>query len=172
MSIYDSTVPVFIQIIESLAAQLDKAAAAATERGYDVSVLLQARLAPDMFPLTSQIRFTCIQATEAIDRLSGRPLTPVAEVSQLEEAKELIARTLSLLRDAQRSEMDAAAERPIEIKLPNGMIFDMTGATFVRDWALPQFYFHAVTAYAILRHNGVPLGKPDYVRHMFAYLRR
>ena len=59
----------------------------------------------------------------------------------------------------------------IELKLPNGIVFDMTGAQFVRDWALAQFYFHATTAYAILRHKGVPLGKPDWVSHMFAYIR-
>jgi uncharacterized protein len=59
----------------------------------------------------------------------------------------------------------------VALELPNGMAFDMVGATFVRDWALPQFYFHAVTAYAILRHKGVKLGKPDYVGHMMPYRR-
>ena len=68
--------------------------------------------------------------------------------------------------------MSGFAQRKIAIELPNGMAFDMTGSEYAVNWATPQFYFHLVTAYNILRHNGVPLGKVDYVQHMFAYLRK
>ncbi|EJZ57967.1 hypothetical protein I1A_002292 [Pseudomonas fluorescens R124] len=64
------------------------------------------------------------------------------------------------------------AKRQISIELPKGIAFDMSGSEFAVDWAMPQFYFHLITAYNILRHNGVPLGKADYVQHMFAYLRK
>ncbi len=67
--------------------------------------------------------------------------------------------------------LDEGAERPIALELPDGAVFGMTGEQYVRDWALPQFYFHAIAAYAILRNHGVALGKPDCVSHMFAYLR-
>jgi len=67
---------------------------------------------------------------------------------------------------------DGPAQRPLALELPNGMAFDLTGEQYARDWALPQFYFHLMAAYAILRNGGVDLGKPDYVPHMFAYIRQ
>lgn len=69
------------------------------------------------------------------------------------------------------SALDDAADKPVVLELPNGMIFDMTGAQYVRDWALPQVAFHQMIVYALLRQAGVPLGKADYVPHMFRYLR-
>jgi hypothetical protein len=170
MSIYDLTVPCFSQMLQALSAQLDKGAASAEAKGYDVAVLIGARLAPDMHPLSSQVRFACIQATEAVARLSGVPRDELPNVDDFKAAKALITRTLALLAACKRTELDAA-ERPIELVLPNGMTFDMNGFDYVRNWAFPQFYFHVVTAYGILRHNGVDLGKADYVSHMFAYLR-
>ncbi|MNG36593.1 hypothetical protein D3C84_1236700 [compost metagenome] len=71
-----------------------------------------------------------------------------------------------------RAQVDEGAERQIAIALPNGITFDMTGSEYAVNWVTPQFYFHLVTAYNILRHNGVPLGKADYVQHMFAYQRQ
>ncbi|WP_409335665.1 DUF1993 family protein [Janthinobacterium sp. K2Li3] len=68
--------------------------------------------------------------------------------------------------------MDDGAERQVSITLADGLVFDMTGQEYAVNWATPQFYFHLVTAYNILRHNGVPLGKAEYVQHMFAYLRQ
>lgn len=106
-------------MLQSLLAWLDKA----QENAPDAEAMLSRRLAPDMYPLSTQIRFACFQAQEATFRLRG------------------------------------------------GMTFDMTGEQYARDWALAQFYFHLVTAYAILRGEGLELGKADYVPHMFAYLR-
>jgi hypothetical protein len=87
-------------------------------------------------------------------------------------AKALIESTLERLAAADPAQIDASADRKIAIELPNGIAFDMTGSEYAVDWAMPQFYFHLITAYNILRHNGVPLGKADYVQHMFAYLRK
>jgi hypothetical protein len=82
-----------------------------------------------------------------------------------------VAEASDFLAAAGPGELDSAAREPLEHELPNGMVFDMTGEQYVRDWALPQVAFHQMIAYAILRQSGVPLGKADYVPHMFAYLR-
>ncbi|WP_263635236.1 DUF1993 domain-containing protein [Janthinobacterium lividum] len=90
----------------------------------------------------------------------------------MREAKTLIENTLELLAAADRAAVDAGAEQPVSITLAGGLTFDMTGLEYAVNWATPQFYFHLVTAYNILRHNGVPLGKAEYVQHMFAYARQ
>ncbi len=87
------------------------------------------------------------------------------------EARARVAEAASFLGAVAPDEFDALDDRPIAHELPTGMIFDMTGEQYVRDWALPQAAFHQMIAYAILRHAGVPLGKVDYVPHMFGYLR-
>jgi hypothetical protein len=87
------------------------------------------------------------------------------------QARTRVAEAVRLLDDVGTDELDDMAARPIAHELPTGMIFDMTGEEYVRDWALPQAAFHQMIAYAILRQAGVPLGKVDYVPHMFAYLR-
>lgn len=170
--------PTYIQMLGALARWLDKAEAA----GGDERLLL-ARLAPDMFPLATQVRFACRQALEGMTRLGDRPLPAAFDVLLAEgrnaaehpgsfaDARARIAETIAtvetLAADAPAIEPDAALAHT----LPQGMVFDFTALQFARDWALPQFYFHVMTAYAILRANGVELGKADYAAHMFAYLR-
>jgi hypothetical protein len=162
---------------------LDKAEAFAAERGEDPSALLALRLAPDMFPLTTQLRFLAFQAQEPIWRLRGAAVPEAVLAVRQEgreggenpgtwaEARARIAEAAAFLGTVGPHELDDAAAKPLEHDLPTGMIFDMTGETYVRDWALPQVAFHQMVAYAILRHAGVPLGKVDYVPHMFGYLR-
>ena len=147
MSTYVITVPCFAQMLRSLKGLLSKGEAHAGELGYDPRNLLSARLAPDMHTLATQIRFVCTQAQESVQRL-----------------------TLQALASADRELIDSS-ERAISIELPDGTIFDMTAYEYAVNWAIPQFYFHLMTAYNILRHNGVPLGKADYVPHMFAFVR-
>jgi uncharacterized protein len=89
----------------------------------------------------------------------------------LVNAKGYIGDALDRLGGPAPDSLDAGADLAIAYALPNGMIFDMSGTQYVRDWALPQFYFHVMTTYAVLRHHGVELGKVDYVTHMSAYLR-
>jgi hypothetical protein len=162
---------------------LDKAEAFTAERGTSPDDLLPLRLAPDMFPLTSQLRLIAFQAQEPLYRLRGQPV-PEALLQVRQEARDgseapgtfaaaraRLAEAVAALAAVGSSEFDGAAEAPLAHDLPMGMVFDMTGETYVRDWALPQLAFHHVTAYAILRQAGVPLGKVDYVPHMFAYLR-
>ncbi|MEM9781697.1 MAG: DUF1993 domain-containing protein [Pseudomonadota bacterium] len=178
MSITDLLLPHYRHMLTALSGWLAKAG-----EGAETETLLSARLAPDMFPLSAQIRFCCMQGYEGVARLRGDDLPEIwyrlAEESRhagddpgtMAAAKQRLDEVLSFLAAVGPGALDAGAERTIAIDLPNGMIFDMTGFQYVRDWAVPQFDFHVVTAYAILRGQGVALGKADYVQHAFAYLR-
>jgi len=174
-------VPTYRNMLQVLKGLLDKAEAQLGESHADA--LLSARLAPDMFPLATQIRFACVQAQEAPMRLMGQPLEPLNELlsegrnagerpGTMAEAKARIDQALSFLDSLGADALDLAPDgSPLVLTLPMGMTFDLTREQFARDWALGQFYFHVMTAYAILRKEGVEIGKADYVPHMFAYLR-
>lgn len=172
MSLYSTTIPCFAQMLRSLSSLLTKGEACAHERGEDPQVLLGARLAPDMHTLAQQVQYICTQVQEAVQRLTQQPLQSLAPPENMAGAKALIERTLGVLAGVDRARVDEGAQRQIAIELPNGMTFDMPGSEYALNWATPQFYFHLVTAYNILRNNGVPLGKADYVPHMFAYIRQ
>lgn len=181
MSLTKLLIPTCAQMLKGLSGWLDKAHKQLPEA--EAEALLSAHLAPDMYPLSSQVRFACFQAQEATFRLRGEAVPVALEQVALEgrnagenpgsisDAQDRISEALSLLADLEADTLDAGAERSITLELPNGMIFDMTGEQYARDWALAQFYFHLNTAYAILRGQGIELGKADYVPHMFAYLR-
>lgn len=170
--LYDLTVPAYANGLTALSAQLDKALGWGADNGVGEQQFLVARLAPDMFPLAAQIRFSCMQAVQPATRL-GIPGAPAFadDVNDFAGLQAQIADTLAWLDGIDRSAFNADPDRPVSFDLPNGMVFDMTAFAYVRDWAQPQFYFHLTTAYAILRHLGVPLGKPDFVGYMMAYLR-
>lgn len=168
------------QALRSLSAWLDQAATGSD----DGDSLMALRLAPDMFPLAAQIRFACFQALEPCYRLAGEavPDAVVAirtegaaagtEPGTLSAAQARIAETLDRLESFDPARIDAGEPRPVALDLPMGMIFDFAdGGDYLRDWALPQFNFHLVTAYALLRQHGVPLGKKDYIAHALANLR-
>jgi hypothetical protein len=176
-------VPSVTNQLRALSGWLDKAEAFAASRGQRSGQLLTLRLAPDMWPLASQIYIAAFQAQEPVYRLRGVPVPDHVVAVRTEgskaseqpgswsEARARLAEALAFLAAVGPDELDAAADRPLAHELPIGMVFDMTGETYVRDWALPQVAFHQLTAYAILRQAGVPIGKVDYVPHMFAYLR-
>ena len=178
-------VPTFSNQLHALSGWLDKAEAFAVERGESADVLLALRLAPDMFPLTTQLRFLAFLAQEPVYRLrgeavpeavldvrqEGRDVAESAGPGTWAEARARVADAAGFLASVVPHELDFAADNPIAHELPTGMIFDMTGEQYVRDWALPQVAFHQMITYAILRQAGVPLGKVDYVPHMFGYLR-
>ena len=180
MTLQDMLVPTYVQMLGALSAWLDKAAA---ERPHDgAQALLTARLAPDMFPLSTQVRFACVQAQEGVFRLRQQAFPPSIDVlleegrsaaerpGTVADARARIAETIRVVQAA-TAVRDLNPATPIAHRLPQGMVFDLTAEQYVRDWALPQFYFHVMTAYAILRKEGIALGKADYVAHMFAYLR-
>ena len=137
------------------------------------AVLVNARLAPDMFPLVRQVQIACDHAKNSTARLIGQE-PPVFEDNEqtLDELKARIARTIDYLRSARETAFEGAEDRDIKIPLPNNLALEMNGLQFLRDWALPHFYFHVVTAYDILRHNGVEIGKRDYLSHVAGHIRQ
>ncbi|KAB8063591.1 DUF1993 domain-containing protein [Janthinobacterium violaceinigrum] len=172
MSVYTITIPCFAQMLRTLTTLLRKGEEHAQTLGFDAQHLLDARLAPDMHTLARQVEFTCAQAQEAVCRLTQQPLPALVTPANMPQARVLIEDTLAMLASADRAAIDAGAQQPMSIALAGGLTFDMTGQEYAVNWATPQFYFHLVTAYNILRHNGVPLGKAEYVQHMFAYARQ
>ena len=180
MMLNDILVPTYTQMLGALSAWLGKAEETSSD---GAQALLTARLAPDMFPVSTQIRFACVQAQEGVFRLREEAFPPSIEVllnegrnaaehpGSIADARTRIDETLTLVKAFAADTRGIDPATPIAHALPQGMVFDLTAEQYVRDWALPQFYFHVMTAYAILRAQGVELGKADYVAHMFAYLR-
>ncbi|MBX7533938.1 DUF1993 domain-containing protein [Qipengyuania sp. 1XM1-15A] len=145
------------------------AKAASHEKGDE---LLGAKLADDMLPLSTQVRFLCNMPGEAMGRLIG------LDFKSSEDDPETIADARSMI-ETRKAEVEKWSQHNfldedemIELVIPNGMTFDLTAGEYVRDWAVPQFYFHATTAYAILRSEGLEIGKADFVGYMFKYLRQ
>lgn len=160
----------FCDGLESLVKLLDAGAAHASAKKID---LANARLAPDMFTLAQQVQQACFWAKDGTLRLIGRgPEAGVAAGKNFAEMKRSIAATIGELREVKVAAFDGAEGRDIRIEPPNaGIVIAMNGPVFLRAWALPQFYFHLVTAYDILRHNGVAIGKRDYMSWVGAYVR-
>jgi hypothetical protein len=156
------SVDVFANTLGNLSAILEKAAGNATARKFDPAVLLSARLAPDMLPLTRQVQIACDMAKNSTARLAGRepPRFEDTETS-IGELRARIARTIDYLQSVPASALEGAETR--EIVVPAGSRkLKFQGLEFLQRWAIPHVFFHVVTAYAILRHNGVELGKNDY----------
>lgn len=176
-------VPALTNQLSALTAWLDKGEAHALAHGNDPQALLSVRLAVDMHPLASQLRFASYLSQEAVHRLRGEEVpeataalriagaTRPDETGSLDDLRAILAAALAFLGQVGEGELDGAADRPLAHTLATGMVFDMTGFTYIRDWAMPQVAFHVGMAYALLRSAGVPLGKVDYVPHMWAYLR-
>jgi hypothetical protein len=142
--------------------------ASAHEKG---EALLQSRLAEDMHPLHAQIRITVTQVLITLDRLGDLGLElDESDIGDFAEARARIAKARELVGATQASALPAH-DAVVEFDLPNGMAFTMQAHEYCRDWALPQLYFHLVAAYAILRMEGVEIGKADYVPHMMRYLK-
>ena len=163
LSMYQASVPVFLRLFGNLAAILKKAEADAVARKIDPAVLLAARLAPDMHPLMRQVQIASDAAKAAVARLAGleAPSMPDTETS-FAELQARIARTVDFVGSTTQAQIDGSEEKPILLKFP-GREFTMTGQDYLLQFALPNFYFHVTTAYAILRHNGVALGKMDFI---------
>lgn len=162
-NLYDTAVPVFDAMLGNLSALLDKAETHATARGYDPTVLLQSRLAPDMFPLVRQVQIASDAAKFGVARLTGTEAPKFADdEATFEQVRARIAKTRAFVTGVPREAFEGAAERRVEVPTrARTYVFD--GRTFLLQWAMPNFYFHVVTAYDILRHNGVDVGKRDYL---------
>lgn len=163
LSMYQASVPVFLRGFDNLSVLLDQAEEFAASRKIHPSVLIEARLFPDMFPLARQVQLASDAAKRAAARLAGvqAPAYEDIEVT-FRDLQERIARTCDFLRDLDPHRIDGSEGHQITIKV-GGMDTPFTGSSYLLSFALPNFFFHVTTAYDILRHNGVPLGKMDYL---------
>jgi hypothetical protein len=162
-TLYDASIPVFLRAFGQLSTILDKAVAHAEARKIDPAVLVGARLSPDMFPLARQIQSASDAAKFAGARLAGieAPSYPDTEAT-FDELQQRIGKTVAFLTSIDPAAIAGQEGREIVLKRPTGDIH-LTGASYLQGLALPNFYFHVVTAYGILRHNGVEIGKSDYL---------
>jgi hypothetical protein len=161
ISMHGMALDTFVPMLTSLSEVLDKGEAHARAGKLD---LVDARLAPDMHTLAQQIQRACHWARDGMTRLAGQPAAALEdEEKTFGSLKAQIDRTIAFVRDVPAALFDGADERDCSIGLPDDKIIAMDGLRFLKAWALPHFYFHVVTAYDILRHNGVGIGKRDYL---------
>jgi hypothetical protein len=163
ISMYQASAPVFDKMLNNLSGILGKAAAWAETRKIEPTVLLQARLAPDMFALTRQVQIACDFAKGTCARLAGveAPKFEDNEAS-IAELQARIAKTRQFLGTINAAQIDGSEGRDIKFKA-GPREFEFKGLPYLTGFALPNFYFHHAMTYAILRHNGLELSKPDYV---------
>jgi hypothetical protein len=163
ISMYQASAPVFDRSLGNLSAILAKAAAWAEERKIDPAVLLSARLAPNMFALTRQIQIACDFAKGTCARLAGvEPPKFEDNETSFADFQARIARTRQFVATLTAAQIDGSEDRQINIKAgPRELSFK--GLAYLTGYALPNFFFHYTTAYAILRHNGLELSKPDFI---------
>jgi hypothetical protein len=164
VSMYKISAPIFVQFLTSLSALLDKAAAHCEAKKIEPSTLLNMRLAPDMYPLVRQVRAATDHAINATGRLSGTELLsfPNTEAS-FAELKERIAKTIDYVKSVKAAQIDGSEDKAIKITFPSGATRDFTGQSLLLSNSLPNFYFHCTTAYDILRHAGLEIGKRDFM---------
>lgn len=163
ISMYRASAPIFLQMLAAMSACLDKAQAHATAKKIDPSVLLQSRLYPDMFPLSRQVQIASDFAKNTMSRLAGidPPKYDDTEAT-IDQLKARIANTIAFVKEFKPSQIDGSEERDISFPL-GGQPRHFKGENYLVGFALPNFFFHVTTAYAILRHNGLELGKGDYM---------
>jgi hypothetical protein len=163
LSMYQASVPVFTRMLTNLAAILTKAEAHAAARKIEPGALLNARLFPDMLPFTRQVQLSCDFAKNTTARLAGAeiPKFPDEEAS-FAELQARIAKTIDYVKGFKPAQIDGSEGREIELPI-GGQPMKFTGQEFLLNFALPNLYFHITTAYDILRHNGVEIGKRDFL---------
>lgn len=158
-TLYDAASPIFVRGLNSLSGVLEKAAAS----GLDEATLVAARLAPDMKPLADQIDMATFSARACVARLTGLEVPTIAgSDATFAQMQDRIARSVAFIESVDRAAFEGAEARRVEIRFP-GVELDFDGAGYLTSFALPNFHFHVTTAYAILRHQGVALGKRDYL---------
>ena len=163
ISMHQASAPIFIRALKGLSTVLRKAAAHTEAKGFDPAALLQARLYPDMFPFTRQVQICTDFAKGAVARLSGEE--PPAWADDEVTFDDLIARvekTVAYVEAVGADQVDGSEAREVTL-VRRGQISVVLGQAYLLDQAMPNFYFHLTTAYAILRHNGVEVGKKDYL---------
>ena len=166
-SMYVAAVPPIIRSLSNLRAILEKAAAYAEAKKIDPSVLINARLYPDMFPLSRQVQLASDVAKGAASRLAG--LEPPKYEDNESTFPELLARldkTIALLEYCKPEQVDGSEDKTIVLPMHDKTV-TFTGSSYLHDFVLPNVYFHVTTVYAILRHNGVEIGKKDFLGNIY-----
>src|SRR5215469_4668494 len=164
VSMYTVSIPVFVQHLNGLNTVLDKAAAWAAARKVNETDLLNMRLSPDMFNLARQVRAATDHAANAAGRLAGKEFLKFAnDEATIAQLKDRIAKTIDYLKDIKESEIDGTESKEISITFPSGQTRQFTGQSLLLGNSLPNFYFHATTAYDMIRHCGVEIGKRDFM---------
>src|SRR5687768_4366249 len=162
-SIHAASVGTFVHVLGALDKILSKAEAHAAAKKFDPAVLLSARLAPDMFDLTRQVQIACDMAKSGAARLAGQePPSHPDDEKTFAELHARVAKVLDYLGTLDKAAIDASAERDVKVPMRDRTL-EFKGAGYLTTWVLPNFYFHVTTVYAILRHNGVELGKMDFL---------
>lgn len=163
LSMYQASVPVFVRMLGNLKTLLEKAASHAEARNFDSKVLVDARLFPDMFPLSRQIQIATDTAKGCGARLAGTEPPSYADTEQtLPELTKRIDRTITYLQSLPATQIDGSEQRPITLQLRSGPLH-FNGQSYLLSFALPNFYFHVTTSYNLLRHNGIEIGKMDFL---------
>lgn len=163
LSMYDLSVPVFTRGLGQLAHLLDKGLAHAKAGNIDPATLIDARLAPDMFPLARQVQSASDASKLAVARIAGLTAPSFADTeTTFEELQARIAKTLDFFKTVDRSQLDGSEARTVIVKT-RGHELQFTAERYLLQFALPNFFFHVTTAYGVLRHSGVPVGKLDYL---------
>ncbi|QSQ22661.1 DUF1993 domain-containing protein [Pyxidicoccus parkwayensis] len=164
ISMSSASVPIFVSMLGNLSKCLAKARAHAEAKKFDPNVLVTVRLAPDMLPFKNQIQIACDSAKLCVARLTGTD-APVFEDNEatLSELEARIAKTLAWLESVPREKLDGTEEKQVSVPRRNSEPLKYSGEQYLKHYALPNFFFHVTTAYALLRHNGVDLGKADFL---------
>ena len=163
LSMYQASVPVFVTMLNNLTAMLEKAEAFAKERNIEESALLNWRLAPDMFPLTRQVQIAADFAKGTTARLAGKEVPSYADdEASFAELRQRVAKTVSFVQTFKPADIDGSENRDITLKL-RGEEVRFKGQPYLLNFALPNFYFHATTAYGLLRACGLGIGKRDFI---------
>jgi hypothetical protein len=163
-SLYATSVPVFTQILGGLSAVLAKAEAHATARQIDPNALLQARLFPDMFPLLRQVRVACDFAKSVSARLAGVEVPSFEDNEQsFADLQARIAKTLAFIGGLTPQQFEGSESREIVTQAGTPKEKRFSGQSYLLNYGLPHFFFHVSTAYGLLRHSGVEVGKKDYI---------
>ena len=163
ISMYQASAPRFVNMLKNLSAILDKAQAHVDAKKIEPAALLNYRFFPDMLPMTRQVQIACDAAKGAVARLAGVEIPKHDDVEQtFAELKERIAKTIDFITSIKPAQIDGSEGKEVVLKL-RGNEVKFTGMQYLFGFAYPNFYFHVTTAYAILRHNGVEIGKSDYI---------
>ena len=164
MSFYDATVPAYLQTLQALSGLLTKAEAHCKAKNIEPGVLLGARLYPDMLPLSKQIQLATDFAAKGSARLAHVevPSTPDTETT-FDELQQRVAKTIDYLKSFKPAQLDGGDARDVTFPAGPNTSLTLTGQQFLNRFSFPNFYFHAATAHGILRHNGVEIGKRDFL---------